>query len=471
MTANTTPKNDSSKPTASVDKAALSEREIEILRLVATGASNKQIAQQLVISTNTVKVHLRNIFAKIGAASRTEATLYAIREGLIQVDSATGSGVETVSASRDSPAILAVQEQIAIPIRTVETKKKSLVTKVWRYGWIVLGLIVSLTSLGLLREAQRVSMATPSLTPTTPPPTAASRWRMNADMPTARSGLAVATYENRVYAIGGETIQGVIARTERYDPTSNAWTVLAPKPVAVADVNAAVIGGQIYVPGGRSASGTVANILEVYDPRLNQWQQRAPLPIPLSAYALVTFEGRLYIFGGWDGQGYVATVYVYDPSRDTWAENTPMTTARGYAGAAMAGGKIYVIGGTDGKQALSINEEYVPEKEAERANPWRQRAPLPEGRYGIGIVSIADIIHIIGGQSNVQPPLPPLEYFPQNDIWQAFESPPTPAWSKMGVAVVETDLLAIGGMHTTIPSSRNLAYKAVYTIIIAPPVK
>src|SRR5438477_4764603 len=65
--------------------AELSEREHEILRLVATGASNKQIAQQLVISPNTVKVHLRNIFGKIGVATRTEATLYAIRQGLVQV--------------------------------------------------------------------------------------------------------------------------------------------------------------------------------------------------------------------------------------------------------------------------------------------------------------------------------------------------------------------------------------------------
>ncbi len=62
----------------------LSDRELEILRLVATGASNKEIAQQLVISANTVKVHLRNIFAKIGATSRTEAALYAVRAGLVQ---------------------------------------------------------------------------------------------------------------------------------------------------------------------------------------------------------------------------------------------------------------------------------------------------------------------------------------------------------------------------------------------------
>jgi DNA-binding NarL/FixJ family response regulator len=61
----------------------LSEREIETLKLVAQGMSNKQIALSLFISINTVKVHLRNIFEKINVESRTEATLYAIEHGII----------------------------------------------------------------------------------------------------------------------------------------------------------------------------------------------------------------------------------------------------------------------------------------------------------------------------------------------------------------------------------------------------
>ena len=61
----------------------LSQREQEILSLLATGASNKDIATRLNISPNTVKVHLRNIYSKIKVSSRTEATLYAVKSGLV----------------------------------------------------------------------------------------------------------------------------------------------------------------------------------------------------------------------------------------------------------------------------------------------------------------------------------------------------------------------------------------------------
>jgi len=62
----------------------LTPRETEVLQLVGQGASNKQIACQLVISQNTVKNHLRNILAKLHLENRAQVVAYAHREGLIR---------------------------------------------------------------------------------------------------------------------------------------------------------------------------------------------------------------------------------------------------------------------------------------------------------------------------------------------------------------------------------------------------
>lgn len=62
----------------------LTDRELEILRLVAKGHSNREIAARLDVSENTVKKHMRNILDKVHMRTRVEAALYAVREGLIQ---------------------------------------------------------------------------------------------------------------------------------------------------------------------------------------------------------------------------------------------------------------------------------------------------------------------------------------------------------------------------------------------------
>lgn len=62
--------------------AELTEREVEVLRLIATGLNNREIAAQLVISEKTVKTHVSNILSKLHVADRTQATIYAFKTGL-----------------------------------------------------------------------------------------------------------------------------------------------------------------------------------------------------------------------------------------------------------------------------------------------------------------------------------------------------------------------------------------------------
>jgi DNA-binding NarL/FixJ family response regulator len=68
---------------AEENHTALSEREVDVLRLVAQGYSNPQIAQELFISVNTVKSHIKNILMKLNLENRTQVARYAVETGLV----------------------------------------------------------------------------------------------------------------------------------------------------------------------------------------------------------------------------------------------------------------------------------------------------------------------------------------------------------------------------------------------------
>ncbi|MHB0869164.1 MAG: response regulator [Chloroflexota bacterium] len=67
----------------------LTDREVEVLRLLATGATNRQIANRLWISERTVDNHVLNIYRKINVGDRVQAILYAVRKGLVSADDMT----------------------------------------------------------------------------------------------------------------------------------------------------------------------------------------------------------------------------------------------------------------------------------------------------------------------------------------------------------------------------------------------
>ena len=74
------------KPTGPVSPAAksLTKREREILALVAEGLSNREIAEKLVLSPETVKSHVAAILEKLNVSDRTQAAIYAVRNGLVE---------------------------------------------------------------------------------------------------------------------------------------------------------------------------------------------------------------------------------------------------------------------------------------------------------------------------------------------------------------------------------------------------
>lgn len=440
----------------------LSEREREILRLVARGASNKQIAHELFISANTVKVHLRNIFAKIGANSRTEAAMYAVNAGLVETAVAhQGGGSEP--GDENAPQEAMISSQAGEAAASTGNRKYLLSISL---AVLIIGLL-GLASFLALRNNQLALLASAS----PPEPTPPARVQINRHMPTARQGLAVTAYEDLIFAIGGETAGGVTGVVESYDISTNTWITLSKKPTPVSDTGAAVIGGRIFVPGGRLDSGELTAALEIYDPRQDSWQLGSPLPVAVSAYAMVAFEGKLYLFGGWDGKKFLASVYEYDPEQDQWNQRTPMPTARGFSGAAVAGGKIFVLGGYNGEQTLALNEIYLPNRDEAQEGSWSQETSwtegtaMPEGRQGMGVTSMADIIYVVGGEGESSAALGSLEYTLHSNEWQEVGFLIEESWSRLGVVPWGTNLYIIGGQQGGVPTSQNLAYQVMYTIL------
>lgn len=430
----------------------LSEREIEVLRLVATGAANQEIARDLIISVNTVKVHLRNIFEKLGVQSRTEATLYAIRQGWVVVDGAEAAVAESPGETRTAAAA------------PVATSPRPLTW--WQRAYALVALLLALALL-LLPFLEREERAEAAINPISDRPAASiaslrtetSRWTHLADLPTPRTRLALAAYDGRLFAIGGDRETGVTGQVDIYWPDTDTWSAGAPKPEPVSNVGATVVAGRIYVPGGCTDLTTVTDLVEVYRPADDAWTQVASLPGPLCAYALATVDEKMYLFGGWDGQRFVNRVLVYDPTRNVWTERQPMPFARGFAAATAIEGVVYLIGGYDGVQEFSDAYAYDV-----TTDTWSERAPMSVGRGGLGVAVIGNRLYAIGG--GWESYLATNErYDPESDTWTAFESPVLGEWRNLGVAALGTQIYAVGGWNGDYTGT-NEAYQALFRIIL-----
>jgi len=422
----------------------LSEREVQILQLVATGASNKEIANQLYISTNTVKVHLRNIFTKIGAASRTEAAMYAVQSGFVQAGGGEQQGLSN-----------------QFPVDEDHTSKSSFFYR--NIAIALMGLLLIAVIIFGVSVLQNPNIFASPLKELVAEET---RWQILSDLPTARRGLAVTAFENTIYAIAGETVEGVTGMTEIYQPETDTWVTGIPKPLPVVDVNAIVLGGKIYIPGGHLASGEVTNILEIYNPRTSEWGRGADMPISISAYAMAAFEGNLYLFGGWGGEEYLDTVFEYDPFQDSWVELTKMPVKRAYSGAAVSGGKIYILGGINKDGALSNNDIYSPELEQEGVAPWSKAVPIPEKRYAMGVTNVVENIYLIGGSHDDEEAFYSYIYLPATNEWQQLGHPFPQALTKFGQVLLGMRIYFIGGEFGDERISQNMSYQAIYTLSI-----
>ena len=431
----------------------LSEREIEILRLVATGATNQQIARDLVISPNTVKVHLRNIFAKLDVESRTEAALYAVRQGWVEVERVTAEGDRPVTPRQEAPfAPLPWSKRVLFTVAT-----------------LTLLLLVFLPQIRRARDGTIALIADQLPGVRVPGPRQiAESWTTKAQMPTPRARFAQAACSGLVYIIAGVTASGPTGELEVYDPVADSWQRMATKPAPVSNVGAAALNGSIYVPGGCDATGTVTTTVEVYSPLEDSWEKGVPLPSPLSAYAIAEYDGDMYLFGGWDGADFVDTTYRYEPSSGEWTSLTPLPSPRAFAAAAVVSDTIYLVGGYDGEAEYSTCEAFSPRKEGTNESPWTTCTSMSQGRGGLALVSIGGSLYAIGGGWEGELAFNE-RYDTENDFWSSFGSPFIAQWRTLGASVIDMPegimVYAIGGWSGDYLSA-NEQYQAIFRLHI-----
>jgi DNA-binding CsgD family transcriptional regulator len=447
---------------------ALSTREVEILRLVATGATNQQVARALYISPNTVKTHLRNIFSKLNVESRTEATLYAVQSGLIDVGGPARSEAE-VTARAETPAISPLFGMFA-SAQSDRTLQPAQVVVLAAVCVLALTLLLWPTASG--RASSRVPVDR-----LTDAPIAggegqlsgtSSRWSDRSPMISSVGRFALATLGDSMYVIGGAGSEGVSGAVQVYHPETDLWEPGPAKPTPAANIGAAAVGGLIYVPGGLEESGRTLDVLEILDPATGLWRAGASLPVPLCSYAIAASASGLFLFGGWDGTSYTDAVYYYDVAEDDWRQIATLSSPRGFAAAAESGDRIYLVGGYDGEHELATCESFDPAEALRGGDPWRTLAPMPAGRAGHAVTAALQHLYVLGG--GWQSPITGNErYDIANDAWGAVPSPITGEWRTLGAATVDTNaglfVLTFGGWHGTYLADVQ-AYQAFYRLYL-----
>ena len=439
---------------------------MEVARLLATGATNAEIARELVISPHTVKVHLRNIFDKLQVNSRTEASIVLVQRNWLTLpgmDVAAETGGETTTA-KEATAAPTLATMVLTPSHpTPEPEPLAdlpMQPARWQVYYLIGAIVITLAALvtpylplwqrassDLLSDSGRTVLGQPL-------PRLQSRWEPRVPLSTARSRLRVVNVVNRLYAIGGETADGsTVANVDTYDLQVNEWRAAPPLPEALSNLAAVTFKEQIYVAGGTSKSGqettasspaiAVSDHFYVFDPTNGKWATAGQLPNPLAGAELVADENALYLLGGWDGRDMHDEIWRLTPTAEQttpgWTLVGRLRTPIAFFGAALVNGEIFIVGGHDGQHDLNTAEAYVLS-----SGEWRELPPLSSPRSGLRLVYDGLALFAIGGGGPYE--IDTHERFDLvNNLWSNFPSPLMGEWRNLGAVVQDGRLHLIGG--------------------------
>jgi DNA-binding CsgD family transcriptional regulator len=291
----------------------LSERELQILLLVAQGLSNRQIAGQLDISDNTVKVHVRNIFAKINVASRTEASLYAVRHGLLVVENQPVAPV----------SIVAPPPPLIIPVDTMRPAR--------RWHWWMLAVIggVVIAGGGLVWWTTQTPVA-PVIRQQSSAPT---RWARLPALPNPQPAQQLVVYAGQLYAFTGN--HG--AQWLQFDGATRTWIALADLPFVVpTGAKVWADGAGLWVVGSDDGRG-------VWRWDGQKWQVQPAIPATLDVATVVRVDGVLLVLGHISATAGLSA-WTLSPQSQSWQPGVDFTHAVTDVQLVVLEGVVYLFG-------------------------------------------------------------------------------------------------------------------------------
>jgi DNA-binding CsgD family transcriptional regulator/N-acetylneuraminic acid mutarotase len=440
-------------------KEPLTERELEIVRLVGTGLGNKDIAAKLFLSPNTVKVHLRNIFTKLEASSRTEVTMIAVRNGWINLTQAANGAEGTIApvaappqldsnpAPDDASISLNGQVPTAIikPGTPTSTAAETFPAKTASNTTLPPGSASTTTD----SEAASTARAVP-VVPVAPNPLplpALAMWR--------RAALLVfALLVIMLIAMTAPSAQGNTAGS--YDPLrigpsqprnglllrgeASRWYLRAPLPAPRARSSAVSANDRIYVIGGEVDQAVSGDVL-MYEPVSNTWTLlSAHKPTPVANTAAAAVDGIIFIPGGTDAQGNPSRNFeALDTARPQWRVLKPLLSGvAGYAFVAFDK-QLYLFGGAGDRGVTNNSYRYDI-----ATDTWKPITAMPTPRTLAAAAAVNDRIYVVGGFKDGHE-LNTCEYYqPQTNTWGVCAGMTVPR-SGLGLARVGVSLFAIGG--------------------------
>jgi len=450
----------------------LTPREREVLAMVAEGKTNREIGTELFISESTAGVHVSNILAKLGVASRTEAAAIAIKSGLFDATPVEAAASEALPEPMyvPPPALVPtgwrarLQAQMRRHPRSTAIVGGSVVVLAAIATGLAFAVLSNGRPTGAAASSSPIAAANGSPTPTatsaldTPTPTPSSSATPSASAsaspsasatpsagPTQAPIAAPTPSPNVTWAVAGSGIGGRTNHTAtvlpddsvlivggsgfdiggscsasvvRYHQATDRWTDEEPTGMERCEHTATrLLDGSVLVVGGYLNGANAAT--ELFDPVTGAWTPAASMSVPRSDHtATLLPNGRVLVVGGHTGDATTSadSADIYDPVAQTWTlVPGPVNSRLGHTASLLPDGSVLVAGGVRGCcGALASSEIFDPASET-----WSSADGMTTGRRGASATVLNDgRVLVVGGVNTNGDWVGAAElYDPADDEW------------------------------------------------------